>query len=148
MYYDKAADKFICGIGNMHAKGPMGCVERFSKGEMFMLNMLDLRGASMSAGEIGAHMRVSSARIATVLGRLEDKGYVERSMDTNDRRRINVMLTACGRRRVEAHKDEMKSRLSMTFKKMGKQDTETFVRLATKFITIMTEIDEASDGDL
>ncbi|MDR3225683.1 MAG: MarR family transcriptional regulator [Clostridiales Family XIII bacterium] len=148
MYYDKAADHFINGIGNMHAKSPMGHVERFSKGEMFLLNMLERHGASMSAGEIGGQMHVSSARIAAVLGRLEDKGYIERSIDTADRRRINVVLTEFGRRRVEAHKEAMRRRLSITFKKMGRQDTEEFGRLMGKFMAIMSEIDEAADGDL
>jgi DNA-binding MarR family transcriptional regulator len=94
----------------------------------------------MSAGELSECMSISSARIAAVLGRLEAKGYVERRMDTGDRRKIEVVLTESGKANIIAFRDEMKSQLVRVFKKMGKNDTEEFLRLFAKFSDIMVEV--------
>jgi DNA-binding MarR family transcriptional regulator len=144
MYYDKAAEQLIGSMGRRHGRGPMEGMERFSKGEMFALHMLDTNGGPMYAGEVAEHMHVSSARVATVLGKLEEKGYIERRMDRGDRRRIEVLLTDEGRRLIVEQKAEMKRHLAMVFKRMGRKDTEEFLRLTDAFFAAMQE---ASGGD-
>jgi DNA-binding MarR family transcriptional regulator len=147
-YYDEAAEKLIAGMGRMHGNKPFERMGRFSKGEAFALNMLDMHGDTMSAGDMGEHMHVSSARIAAVLGKLEDKGYIERRIDKDDRRRIEVVLTELGRRCAKEHRDEMKSKFANTFKRMGKKDTEEFIRLASKFFTLAHKEWGKSNGDI
>jgi DNA-binding MarR family transcriptional regulator len=139
MYYDKAAEKFIGSMGRRHGHGPMEGMERFSKGEMFALHMLDMSGDPMYAGEVAEQMHVSSARVATVLGKLEEKGYIERRMDMDDRRRIEVTLTDAGRRLIGGQKAVMKRHLAAAFKRMGRKDTEEFIRLTDSFFAAMQE---------
>jgi DNA-binding MarR family transcriptional regulator len=147
-YYDEAAEKLIAGMGRMHGNKPFERMGRFSKGEAFALNMLNMHGDTMSAGDMGEHMHVSSARIAAVLGKLEDKGYIERRIDKGDRRRIEVVLTELGRQRAKEHRDEMKGILANAFKKMGKNDSEEFIRLASKFFTMVQKEWGKTNGDI
>jgi DNA-binding MarR family transcriptional regulator len=139
MYYDKAADRFMQAMSNSRSKGPMHHVGSLSKGEMFALNLLNAKCQSMSAGELRESMSISSARIAAVLGKLEAKGYVERHMDAGDRRKIEVVLTDSGRTKIVSFCESMKAQLACAFKKMGRNDTEEFLRLMVKFSEIMAE---------
>jgi DNA-binding MarR family transcriptional regulator len=113
---------------------------------MFALHMLDMSDGPMYAGEVAEHMHVSSARVATVLGKLEEKGYIERRMDKEDRRRIEVLLTDEGRSLIGGQKIEMKRRLASAFKRMGRKDTEEFLRLTDAFFAAMQKTMDAEDS--
>jgi DNA-binding MarR family transcriptional regulator len=150
MNYEEAAIVFMKsfdhgrghGRAHGHGNGRPPDVQQFSKGEMLALNMLVMADGSMTAGELSRGTNLSSARIAAVLGKLEEKGFVKRAMDTNDRRKIVVSLTDAGRTNINEQRERMKSHLISVFKKLGKQDTDEFIRLMTKFMEIMNETTE------
>lgn len=56
----------------------------------------------MTLNGLARHMGVTAATMSVTIDRLERKGYVARVRDTNDRRRVNVRLTAAGVRVREA----------------------------------------------
>ena len=71
-------------------------------GEFFALSLLLLHDAARAVpSELRRSMGVSSARIAALLKHLEQKGWISRSADEHDERRVNVLLTGC---RARAHK--------------------------------------------
>ncbi len=59
------------------------------------LNALAVEGnaAPMAAGEIGAHMHITSGTMTSVLDTLERNGYIERLADPDDRRWVLVDVT-------------------------------------------------------
>jgi DNA-binding MarR family transcriptional regulator len=61
---------------------------------MFML----INNAIMTTSEIGRKLGVSKPNITSLLDKLVRKGYVERLPDLNDRRVINIAVTAKGQR--------------------------------------------------
>ncbi len=56
------------------------------------LDILDQRGTS-TPGEIAAAVGLSTGAVTTLLDRLEHAGYVQRTRDSVDRRRVRVELT-------------------------------------------------------
>lgn len=62
-------------------------------GEFFALSLLLLDDAPGCPSGLRRSMGVSSARIAALLKHLEQKGWISRSADEHDERRVNVSLT-------------------------------------------------------
>jgi DNA-binding MarR family transcriptional regulator len=77
-------------------------------GRHLNLNPADLRGLDwltegpMSAGELSEATGLSTAATTTLLDRLEEKGYIRRERDPEDRRRIRAELTDEGRKKLGA----------------------------------------------
>jgi DNA-binding MarR family transcriptional regulator len=73
--------------------------------ERFGLNRSDLRcldvlshSGPLSPTALARALAMSTGGLSISLGRLERAGYVKRTMDRNDRRRVSVQLTAKARR--------------------------------------------------
>lgn len=56
------------------------------------------RNASPTVGEIAKSVSLSQATITNILVRLEDRGYVTRTQDHGDKRRVVVKTTELGRK--------------------------------------------------
>lgn len=67
-----------------------------------ILSHLDLVDPTM-VGELAGHLGVTASTMSLNLGRLEEAGYVTRERDPEDRRVMNVCLTAAGERVRLAH---------------------------------------------
>jgi DNA-binding MarR family transcriptional regulator len=65
------------------------------------LDILDQHGP-MTAGRLAAEARLTTGAVTTVLDRLEQAGYVRRTRDTVDRRRVLVETTPLVRERGAA----------------------------------------------
>jgi len=57
------------------------------------LAVIEGNAAPMAAGEVGAHMHITSGTMTSVLDTLERNGYIERLADPDDRRRVLVDVT-------------------------------------------------------
>jgi DNA-binding MarR family transcriptional regulator len=57
------------------------------------LAVIEGEGQAMLTGEVAARMHITSGTVTSLLDNLERKGYVVRSSDTDDRRRVLVDIT-------------------------------------------------------
>jgi DNA-binding MarR family transcriptional regulator len=57
------------------------------------LAVIEGEGQPMLTGEVAARMHITSGTVTSLLDNLERKGYVVRSSDRDDRRRVLVDLT-------------------------------------------------------
>jgi DNA-binding MarR family transcriptional regulator len=110
-------------------------IEEEKRGEIFILKHLAFRGTT-SPSELGKAMCSTKGRISAALGTLENKGQIIRETDKNDRRGVLVTITGAGRERVERERRETQEYLGSIFRKMGKADTQEFIRLTRKFSEI------------
>jgi DNA-binding MarR family transcriptional regulator len=62
------------------------------------LDILDQAGGKTTAGALAEASHLTTGAITAVVDRLEKKGYVRRSRDTEDRRRVLVELTEDARK--------------------------------------------------
>jgi DNA-binding MarR family transcriptional regulator len=63
------------------------------------LDLLDLHGGCMSAGDLAAETGLSTGAVTAMLDRLEKIGYVHRVRDPDDRRRVLVQIADLTRER-------------------------------------------------
>lgn len=137
MDYNEAALVVMNRMSKVPHKDPLNKIQKFSKGELSAMDLLQNAKEPLSAGDIAYAMHTSSARVANLLKVLESKGYIERCIDTSDRRKILVAITKDGSKTIEKTKQEMQKHLVSVFKKMGEADTVEFLRLSELFFNLM-----------
>lgn len=67
------------------------------------LAVIEGAGEPVPSGEVGARMHITSGTVTALLDNLERKGYVQRLVDSGDRRRVMVDVTP----KAQAVLDEM-----------------------------------------
>jgi DNA-binding MarR family transcriptional regulator len=140
MDYRKVAEDFIrYRMPHGHGHPTLTKYQMFNKGERFALFFLMHNKGNATPGEIAEATRISTARVTALLNRLEERGYVLREMDPNDRRKIVVSLTEAGREVITREQKELVLILAAVFKRMGERDTMEFLRLFGDFNTYMAE---------
>lgn len=108
-------------------------------GEFFALSLLLLRDEPSCPSELSRSMGVSSARIAALLKHLEQKGWISRSADEHDERRVNVLLTDAGRELINSRRREAIERVSAALRELGEEDAHEYVRLQQKLLDALSE---------
>ncbi len=63
-----------------------------------------LREGPRFAGEVATSLGISGPSLTRQLAKLEERGYISRTIDTGDRRRIQVELTVEGRTMLADHR--------------------------------------------
>src|SRR5699024_8836642 len=104
-------------VKNRH--GAFSKIEKSSKGANIVINVLDRLGEPTNPKHLAETLNLSTARIAAVLGNLEKRGLIIRTMDADDRRRINVSLTESGKKVAKAEKQERRNKVVRVFEMMG-----------------------------
>lgn len=144
MDYSELAADLLNGIKSLHKVKSQKNINEAMQGETFVLNYIASRGIEVLPGEIGHEMDVSSARIATALNSLEQKGLITRRIDTNDRRRILVGITPKGKEYAEDHRQTVLRVAAQMLELLGKHDAKEYVRIMRKLAEILPDCKELS----
>lgn len=99
-----------------------------SKGELGTMLYLVVENDHAIVGDISKRLDLTSGRMASVLKRLEKKGYITKKKSTRDKRVIIVSSTEEGRRLVETHGNEVFEKIENLLRFLG-DDALTYVRL-------------------
>lgn len=91
--------------------------------------------------EIAETLRVSSARIATILTKLSENKLITREIDEDDRRQIKIVLTKLGEKEAERQKDKVLEQISMYLEKLGEHDAKEYVRIMGRLAEIKNNND-------
>jgi DNA-binding MarR family transcriptional regulator len=73
-----------------------GCLRAVSSGHLHLLMVLDNEG-TMPMSRLAEHLDASLPNLTGIVGRMEERGLLERVRDTDDRRVVNVRITEAGR---------------------------------------------------
>ncbi len=99
------------------------------RGEMAVMRLLERENRALTAGEISRMLKMTTSRIAAVLGALDKKALIVRSTDVLDKRRIQVTLTDKGLAMCQRKKQAALENISHALSQLGEQDAKDFVRL-------------------
>ena len=99
------------------------------RGEMAVLRLLAKEGTPMTAGEVSRNLRMTTSRIAAVLGSLEKKGMILRQADASDKRRVQVVLTNAGSAFCLQRKEKALQDMTHLLEQLGHEDAHHFVRI-------------------
>lgn len=91
-----------------------------SAAQLFVLRQLVLQ-PRQSLGELAALTRTSQGSVSEVVSRLVAGGLVERRVSASDRRRVELTVTAAGRRLLDRASETVQERLVAGFERLGER---------------------------
>lgn len=109
-------------------------LSKLSKGEIYILYHLVYFGDNIHPRALSKCMAVSSARIAVLLNKLEQKKQIRRLPDQNDNRQVIVSITELGRQRVEQSLAKSLPRIGGLLETLGPEDAEAYIRIQRKIL--------------
>ena len=77
-------------------------------------------------------MAVSTARIATLLNKLEERKHIQRLVDPDDKRQLIVVLTDAGREKILRHREEILPGIQAFLEELGEEDAAAYLRIEQK----------------
>lgn len=105
--------------------------------QFLILSFLYNNGDSNMSG-IARYMSVTTAAMTGMVDRLERYGYVKRGHEPDDRRIININLTAKGKDLVEKINTQRREMIVDVFGKVSEQDRSDYLRVLMRVKNILT----------
>lgn len=96
----------------------------------------------MNPSQISEQQGTSRNTISALIRDLEDEGLLERSLDSQDRRKFNIQLTSDGRQLVQDHVSKHFQSVTTCFDVLDEDEQETLSRLLTKLSSRVFEAHE------
>jgi len=113
-------------------------------GEFFVLDRISgnmpCSSTDLSSSEMHNHMHFTKPAVSQMLNSLEKKGYVHREIDTNDRRKIVITLTATGNIVLEQAKAYFNDQMDQTITQFGEENTRQLIFLVNRLTEITAEL--------
>lgn len=94
----------------------------------------------LTAGDMSQAMRVSTARVAVLLQKMESRGLISKESDKTDGRVTIVRLTDDGEKFAEIMRRTAIERISMVIDKLGEEKFLQFARLNAEFNEAVGEV--------
>ena len=135
--YTALAKELLEALDRKKKGPPHEDVSASMRGEMAVMRMLADEGNPVTSGSISKTLRMTTSRIAAVLGSLHKKGLIKRICDEEDKRRILVTLTDEGRSLCRKRKQRVIDDMSFMLSQLGEEDARHFVRLMKRVHDIM-----------
>lgn len=137
MEYDALALKMLEYIRKMWKVKPQRQLNKSMQGENYLLDfLLQRKDSTVFPSEISKELGTSTARTAAALNNLEKKGLVERTINKDDRRQINVTLTSEGKDIAETNRLVDIEVVADILERLGEEDAKDFVRILKKITEI------------
>ena len=83
-------------------------------------------------------MGVSTARIAALLSRLEEKQYISRASDPSDNRQVIVTLLPQGLALIQRIRNEVIAAVVRMLERLGPEDAREYIRIQKKILSGIT----------
>lgn len=122
-----------------------GAIEGLTRSEIMLLACLRRSAPDdegMKVSEISGVLRVASPTITQLVNDLEAQGYVERTMDKEDRRVVRVALTCKGQATIDKAWQTMLHSISGLVEYLGETDSQRLSELMSRVFTYFSEIRE------
>lgn len=118
--------------------GPIKDAEELLKGEVPVLCHIG-ETEQITPTELAHKFSLTTARIATILNRLEEKGLIVREHDNKDRRKVYIHLTEAGAQLAEQKINELHERLDSLLEALGEDDAKEYLRLTKRVAEYMKQ---------
>lgn len=102
-------------------------------------------GKGIYVSKLAGMLKVSSPAVSRMVGMLEEKGYIQRAVDKEDRRNTYVYLTESGMNKRTATEQVMQNVFRKVFLRMGEKNMLEILKLWNQLADIMEEEIKASD---
>lgn len=97
--------------------------------DIFILNYLETHKDPVHPKELSSAMSVSTARITSILNKLEENGEIRRCIDPHDKRQLIVALTDKGQERTRKNREELLPNTISFLEYLGPEDAAAYLRI-------------------
>lgn len=111
-----------------------GLIDDGYRGMFVILRILNESDGDVVAGDLAKKMNVSTARVASALNTLQNKGYVLRRPDGKDARKVVVCLTEQGAEALEQRKLYVEQTVAPMLANLTDEETATLFALMKKML--------------
>ena len=129
MDYTDLSKEFLQTVYRFYKIYPQRQLNNAMHGEAFALQFIAKHDNAAIPSDIENAMSVSSARIATILNGLEDKGLITRRIDSSDRRRTILKLTPTGEEQAAKSTEQLLELGKKILGYLGEDDAKHYVRI-------------------
>jgi len=106
--------------------------------QFYTLAAISRHGQSCRMGEIAHQLFQSSATMTGIVTRLEADGLVERVMDPDDRRAVQVRVTERAKKMLDEVLAARRESVTQTLDRLGAEDRQEFLRLLDVYLDALT----------
>jgi DNA-binding MarR family transcriptional regulator len=112
----------------LHSKNFFDIFMEYSQPDARILEALMRAGEELlSPSTLSDNLKISRVNVTNALNSLESQGYIERSIDKQDRRKVNVKITQVGKVEIGEVYGRVISYLTNMFKMIGEKLTDDFL---------------------
>ena len=112
--------------------------EQLSVAELNVLYLM-IPTEEMLPSELSAQLNISSQYMSQVLNHLEELGYISRKPSPKDKRKTFAVLTAKGKKKIQATRQEREEWLADQVSKQYSAKDKELIQRAIKLILVITE---------
>lgn len=124
----------------IHPPHPVGLLQRIDEtqeGVGAVLCLLHESDETVTAGRISEVLKISTARVAVLLKKMEAKGLIAKGHDPADARVTVVSLTEQGRGTIREIEDELYRQTGLVIDKIGEERVLEFIAIAQEIQSAM-----------
>lgn len=122
-------------LNNFRENRPQIFLETFEsseKGINFILGYLEETKHEVIAKDLAQALNVSTARIATLLNKMEKKDLIQKHNSTKDARKTVIILTKKGQHLTTQYKEVLIDITIKMIEEVGMEDLEKFIEISKK----------------
>ena len=119
---------------------PAECFQNFdmsTAGVRAILKILNETDGKVTAGDLSEYMKVSTARIAVLLKKMEAKGLIEKEHDSADGRVVVVKLSNQGKELADKFKENLYAHIGEMIDKIGMDRMLEFAAVSNEIQSLM-----------
>lgn len=132
MDFAELARELIEPMYLVHREKLVRHINQMSRGEEYVLLLLKDSKDPLFPRDISKIMGITSARVAAILRRLEEKGLVSRKASTTDHRCTKVIITEKGDSVIAAQQDKAVAYLTKVLTQLGQEDAVKYTEIMKK----------------
>lgn len=142
MEYERMAKKLV--VMQVENARPLSILSDAiaARGEEQILMMLAYHKEPAYAGDLACCVGLTSGRVANILKQLERKGYVQRTPDTADKRKVLVSLTAEGEGYAREVYHKTLKGYATILRLLGHEDAQEFMRVLQQGVNLLGQHEE------
>jgi MarR family transcriptional regulator, organic hydroperoxide resistance regulator len=133
------ATKLLKDLWNNRPNRFNNFLDEFNKGEFGLLNYIYFETKEVSAGMLSEKLKVSTARIASILNSLEAKKLIKRKIGTDDKRKVVVEITAEGKKIIKKYQEEIVNKVSYIISRIGQEKAKQYFDIMLEINSIIND---------
>ena len=131
------ATDFHAMKNEMHARGLLLCRGDITHSQRFALFLIaEKKNASVK--DVAGALQVTSSACTQLINELVKSGYVQRNINKEDRRELNLVISKKGQTKIALMKKEYFAMMESLFKTLTDAELNTFSTIHKKIITNIT----------